>query len=154
MVVPFLALAAPHVGALGWLVGGLALCAAEALAPGVFFVWFGLAALIVGAVDFIEPFSFVSQLVLFVALAGALAVAGGRVYEFLEAEPRRANATRNSPNALIGADFFLDEAIVEGSGCIHIGHASLRVTGEDCPAGAKVRVVAVNDAGLLRVERV
>ena len=33
-----------HLAALAWLVGGAVLCAAEALAPGAFFVWIGAAA--------------------------------------------------------------------------------------------------------------
>ena len=54
---------------------------------------------------------------------------------------------------MIGADFFLDEPIVRGYGRIRVGDSSWRVAGADCPAGAKVRVVAVEDGSLLRVER-
>ena len=53
---------------------------------------------------------------------------------------------------MVGADFFLDEAIVRGYGRIRVGDSSWRVTGPDCPMGAKVRVVAVKEGTLLRVE--
>jgi inner membrane protein len=49
-------------------------------------------------------------------------------------------------------DFFLDEAIVRGYGRIRVGDSSWRVTGPDCPAGAKVRVIAIEGGTLLRVE--
>ena len=40
-----------HLIALTWLVAGLVLSAIETLAPGAFFIWFGAAAAIVGAVS-------------------------------------------------------------------------------------------------------
>jgi membrane protein implicated in regulation of membrane protease activity len=52
------------------------------------------------------------------------------------------------------ADFFLDEAIVRGYGRIRVGDSSWRVAGPDCPAGARVKVVAVEEGSLIRVERV
>ena len=55
---------------------------------------------------------------------------------------------------MIGADFFLDEAIVRGFGRIRVGDSSWRVAGPDCPAGAKVRVVAIENGSLLRVKPV
>ena len=61
-----------HLGALAWLVAGLILSAIETLAPGAFFIWFGAAAAIVGAVDYFLPMGFVAQLILFAVLvAGA-----------------------------------------------------------------------------------
>lgn len=51
---------------------------------------------------------------------------------------------------MVGADFFLDEAIARGYGRIRVGDSSWRVAGPDCPVGA----VAVEDGSLLRVGRV
>jgi len=137
--------------ALAWLVAGLALCAVETLAPGAFFIWFGAAAAVVGVVDYVLPMGFVAQLVLFGALVAALVLIGRRVYRSLGAEPGPLPQSR--AHAMIGADFFLDEAILRGYGRIRVGDNSWRVAGEDCPAGAKVRVVAVEDGSLLKVER-
>jgi membrane protein implicated in regulation of membrane protease activity len=55
---------------------------------------------------------------------------------------------------MVGADFFLDEPIARGYGRIRVGDSSWRVAGPDCPAGAMVKVVAVEQGSLLRVERV
>ena len=141
-----------HLSALAWLVGGAALCAAEALAPGAFFVWIGAAAAIVGAINYFVAMSVTAQALLFGALVVALILIGRRVYGSLDASPGPLPQSR--AHALIGADFFLDEAIVHGFGRIRVGDSSWRVAGDDCPSGAKVRVVAVEDSSVLRVERV
>lgn len=141
-----------HLAALAWLVAGVALCAAEALAPGAFFVWIGAAAAIVGAISYFVPMSLSAQALLFGALVVALVLIGRRVYGSLDASPGPPPQSR--AHALIGVDFFLDEAIVHGFGRILVGDTSWRVAGDDCPSGAKVRVVAVEDGKLLRVERV
>jgi membrane protein implicated in regulation of membrane protease activity len=70
----------PHLVALTWLVAGLVLSAIETLAPGAFFIWFGAAAAIVGAVDYFLPMGFVAQLILFAVLVAVLVLIGRRVY--------------------------------------------------------------------------
>jgi inner membrane protein len=141
-----------HLGAFAWLVSGLALCAVEALTPGAFFVWIGAAAAIVGVVAYFVPIGFTAQLTLFGVLVVALIFVGRRVYGSLDAKPGLLPQSR--AHAMVGADFFLDEAIVHGYGRIRVGDSSWRVAGADCPTGAKVRVVAVEDGSLLRVERI
>ena len=138
--------------ALAWLVIGLALCSVETLAPGAFFIWFGAAAAIVGAVDYVAPMYLRTQLLLFGVLVAALVLVGRRVYGSYAAEPGPLPQSR--AHALIGEDFYLDEPIERGFGRIRVGDSSWRVAGEDCPVGVKVRVTAVEDGSLLRVERV
>jgi len=138
--------------ALAWLVIGLALCAVETLAPGAFFIWFGAAAAIVGGVDYFAPMYLRTQLLLFGALVVALVLVGRRVYGSYAAQPGPLPQSR--AHALIGEDFLLFEPIENGFGRIRVGDSSWRVAGEDCPAGVKVRVVAVEDGSLLKVERV
>ncbi len=142
----------PRLIGLAWLVGGLVLCAAETLIPGAFLIFIGGAAAIVGAIAYFVPIDFTSQLILFGALVAALVLIGRRVYGSLNAQPGPLPQSR--AHAMIGADFFLDEPIVRGYGRIRVGDSSWRVAGADCPSGAKVRVVAVEDGSLLRVERV
>jgi len=141
-----------HLGALAWLVAGAALCAAETLAPGAFFVWIGAAAAIVGAIAYFVAMDLTAQALLFGALVVALVLTGRRVYGSPDLSPGPLPQSR--AHALVGADFFLDEAIMRGYGRIRVGDSSWRVAGDDCPIGAKVRVVAVEDGSLLRVKRV
>jgi membrane protein implicated in regulation of membrane protease activity len=142
-----------HIGALAWLVIGIALCAAETLAPGVFLVWIGASAAIVGVFAYWMPIHFKWQLLMFGALVVVLVLIGRRVYQSIDAKRGPLSLTR-SAQALVGEDFLLDEAIVDGYGSIRVGESSWRVAGADCPSGAKVRVVAIEDDSLLRVERV
>src|SRR5271166_2874466 len=145
-------LSSPRLLALAWLIGGLIVCAAETLAPGAFLIWIGAAAAIVGAIAYFVPVDFTSQRLLFGALVAALVLFGRRVYGSRGVQSGPLPQSR--AHAMIGADFFLDEPIVHGYGRIHVGDSSWRVAGADCPSGAKVRVVAVEDGSLLRVERV
>ncbi len=138
--------------ALAWLIAGLVLCAVETLVPGAFFIWFGAAAAIVGALDYVLPMSLETQLLLFGVLVAALVLIGRRVYGSLGAGPGPLPLSR--AHAMIGEDYFLDEPIVRGFGRMRVGDSSWRVAGDDCPAGAKVRVTAIEDGSLLRVERV
>ena len=141
-----------HLVALLWLAGGLIVCAAETLAPGTFLVFIGAAAAIVGAIAYFVALDLTTQLLLFGALVVALVMIGRDAYGSLYAGPGPLPQSR--AHALIGSDFLLEQAIVHGYGRIRVGDSSWRVKGDDCPAGAKVRVVAVEDGSLLRVERV
>ena len=139
-----------HIGAIIWLVSGLVLCAAETMAPGAFLIWVGLAASIVGAITYFATVDFTSQLLLFGTLVAGLVLLGRRVCGSLNASPGPLPQSR--AHAMVGVDFFLVEAIVRGYGRIRVGDSSWRVAGPDCPVGAKVRVIAVEEGTLLRVE--
>jgi membrane protein implicated in regulation of membrane protease activity len=141
-----------HHLALFWLLGGLVLCAAETLVPGAFLIWIGAAAAIVGAIAYFFALDLTTQLLLFGALVVGLVLVGRKVYGSLDAGPDPLPQSR--AHAMVGADFYLDEPIVRGYGRIRVGDSSWRVKGDDCPAGAKVRVVAVEEGSLLRVEQV
>jgi membrane protein implicated in regulation of membrane protease activity len=141
-----------HVEYFVWLIGGFILCVAETLAPGAFLIWIGGAALIVGGVDFFYPMELTVQLLLFAVLAAVLILIGRRVYGSLE---RSAPApTLSRAHALIGKEFFLDRPIERGFGAIRVDDSIWRVAGVDTAAGVKVKVIAVEDGSLLRVERV
>lgn len=134
-----------------WLIAGFILCAAETLAPGAFLIWIGAAALIVGGVDFFWPMELTLQLLLFAALAAVSVLIGRRVYGSLERSSPPPSLSR--AHALVGKEFFLDRPIERGYGAIRVDDSVWRVAGIDTPAGVKVRVIAVEDGSLLRVER-
>ena len=134
-----------------WLVGGLALCAAETLAPGAFLIWIGVAAVAVGVVQFFLPLDFTPTLLLFAALVIAFVFIGRRVYGSLDAGAPQLPLSR--AHALIGKEFYLEEAIERGFGRIRVGDSLWRVAGPELPKGAKVRVAAVEDGATVRVEK-
>jgi len=135
-----------------WLFAGLALCAAETLAPGAFLIWIGLAGLILGALDFFWPFSLPMQAIGFAALVALLVFAGRRVYGSLDNVGPSLPASR--AHALVGREFFLDQAIERGFGQIRVDDSVWRVAGADMPAGTKVRVVEIEDGVAVRVAKV
>ena len=133
-----------------WLVGGLALCTLELAAPGTFLIWIGLAAMMMGALAYFVPMAAAVQALSFAALVAGLIFLGRRVY---------GSADRTSPpsplsraHGLIGKIFVLDAAIENGIGRIRVDDSVWRVTGQDMPNGARVRVAGVEDGSLLRVE--
>jgi inner membrane protein len=134
-----------------WIVAGLVLCAAETLVPGAFLIWIGAAALVLGVVEFIHPLALEPQLLLFAALVVISVLLGRRVYGSLDAGTPQLPLSR--AHALVGQEFFLDQGIERGFGCIRVGDSIWRVAGADLPKGEKVRVVAVEDGSLVRVEK-
>jgi membrane protein implicated in regulation of membrane protease activity len=134
-----------------WLVAGLALCAAETLVPGAFLIWIGAAAVVVGVIEYVLPLELTPALLAFAALVVAFVFVGRRVYGSLDSGAPQ--LPLNRAHAMIGKEFYLDEAIERGHGRIRVGDSVWRVAGEDLPAGAKVRVVAVEDGAEVRVEK-
>jgi membrane protein implicated in regulation of membrane protease activity len=136
-------------GPWAWVIAGVALIGAELVAPGSFFVWLGLAALLVGVLDGALDLSWQAALLAFAALSVALVLLGRAV------AGRRDEGSAGQPNlnrrghALIGRVFTLDRPIVEGSGRIRVDDSSWRVEGPDVPAGASVRVVGVEGTTLV-----
>lgn len=134
-----------------WIVAGMLLCAAETLAPGIFLLWIGLAGVAVGLIHFLVPLGFEWSLVFFAVLALAFSLIGRKVYGSIDTGSA-GDALNRRAGVLVGRDFLLERAIVNGAGAIRVHDSVWRVTGPDLPAGARVRVTAVEEGVLLRVE--
>ena len=52
-------------------------------------------------------------------------------------------------DALVGRVFTLDKPIMDGSGTVRVDDTVWRVSGPDCPAGSKVKVVRADGASLM-----
>jgi inner membrane protein len=137
-------------GTWSWLIAGLVLIGIELLAPGVFMLWLGLAALLVGLLSFVVHWSWQVQFLTFAVFALAAVPVWRRI-----GRPR-SDATdqpflNRRADALVGRVFTLERPIVDGSGTVRIGDTVWRVSGHDAPAGTRVKVTAT-DGGSLRVE--
>jgi inner membrane protein len=111
--------------------------------------WFP-ARLILGAVEFFAPMTLTVQLG-FAALVVALVFVWRRVYGCIDAVGPSLPMSR--AHALVGGEFFLDEAIARGFGSIRVDDSVWRVAGEDMPTGTWVRAVAIEDGSAIRVEK-
>jgi membrane protein implicated in regulation of membrane protease activity len=143
---------ASEFGPWSWWIVGFILLAAELVAPGVFLIWIGLAALVIGALSlfFWETafWAWQLQFVLFAALSIIFALLGRRYFG-------RNRDTSDEPflnqreASLVGRTATLQEPIVEGRGRIRLDDTWWSVNGEDMPAGTRVRIAAARGRTLV-----
>lgn len=142
---------AAELGPWSWWIVGLVLLAAELVAPGVFLIWIGLAAIVIGILSLLlwgtPVWSWQVQFLLFAVLSVVFALAGRRFYA-------RDNHASDEPllnrrgESLIGRTATLAEPITEGRGRISLDDTWWAVMGPDLPAGTRVKVVSSTSSGL------
>lgn len=133
-----------------WWIIGVGLIVAELLAPGIYLLWLGLAALVTGVIAWGVGFGWQGQVMVFAILSVASAV-GGRMVYTRSAQPTDHPTLNRRAAQYIGQAFTLDQPIVNGSGRIKVADTTWKVVGPDCAAGAQVRVVGA-DGVVLKVE--
>lgn len=137
-----------ELGPWSWWILGLILLALEVLAPGTFFLWFGLAALIVGTLALFIDMAWQVSLVLFVAVSLICLFAGRALMRRSEDDTDEPHLNRRG-DRLVGREFVLREPIVDGNGRIQVDDGFWRVAGPDCPEGTRVHVVRVEGAQVI-----
>ena len=136
---------------MAWAALAVVLFAAEALAPGAFMLWMGVAAVVVFlAVWAIGDVPVLVQVVLFVVLS-FVSIQIYRTWFRKRARPSDQPLLNRRAEQLVGRVVLLDQAIVNGNGRAKVDDAFWAVTGVDSPAGSSVRVVAV-DGMTLKVQ--
>jgi membrane protein implicated in regulation of membrane protease activity len=137
-------------GAWSWMIAAAALFVLELMAPGIFFMWFGIAAVVTGLIMFRYDITWQWQLIWFCGLSLASALLA---YKFLRKHPLESDQPllNNRAAQLIGQNFDLIDPIVNGRGRIHSGDTIWRVEGPELPKGARIKVVGA-DGALLKVK--
>ena len=134
-----------------WAAFALLLFAAEAMAPGAFMLWLGLAAAAVFIGVLLVPgIPVLAQVAAFVVLSFVSIQVYRRWFRKRE-KPSDQPALNRRTAALVGRVVSLERAIVDGRGRVQIADAFWEVTGPELPAGASVRVTGA-DGMTLRVE--
>ena len=136
-----------------WAAVALLLFAAEALAPGAFMLWMGFAAVAVFLGVLLVPgIPVLAQVAAFVVLS-FVSIQVYRKFVRGRGRERQSDHPLLNQRALqhVGRTVPLERAIAAGRGRVKIGDAFWDVAGPDLPAGAAVKVVAV-DGMTLRVE--
>lgn len=136
-------------GVWNWFILGLILLAIEVLVPGTFILWLGIAALLTGGVTLALDFAWQAQLIAF-AILSVVAVMCWWFYSGRSKSNAAEPVLHRRAELHVGRVFTLEEPIVGGSGRVRIDDSVWRVSGEDLPAGSKVRV-ASTDGALLKV---
>jgi len=136
---------------IAWAAIALLLFAAEALAPGAFMLWLGLAAAAVFALVLLFPgLTVLAQVAAFVLLSFVSIQVYRTWFRGRERASDRPLLNRRAEQ-LVGRVVPLERAIVQGTGRVQIADAYWDVSGPDLPAGTPVRVVGT-DGMSLRVE--
>jgi len=129
-----------------FIVGGL-LLVLEVLAPGVFMLWLGLAAMLVGAISIFVDWTWQAQFIAFAVFSVAAIPLWLRLSRQVGSATDQPFLNRRA-EALVGRTFTLEKPILDGSGTIPIDDTVWRVTGADVPAGSRVKVVRVEGTAL------
>jgi membrane protein implicated in regulation of membrane protease activity len=131
-----------------WLSLGLLLGVAEMVAPGFFLMWLGLAALIVGILDYFLPITLAYQVAMFATLSVITVFAGKK---FLQENPIESDdANLNDRGArMTGEIVIVVEPITNGHGRVKVGDSVWNARGMDADIGASVRVIGADGAVLL-----
>lgn len=132
-----------------WAILGLLLVGGEILAPGVFLIWLGLAALLTGAIVGVANLGWQAACIIFAVLAVACVVAGRLLTRRKNEEPDAATGLNDRGRQLIGKVFRLEATMTGGEGRIRVGDSSWRITGPELLAGTEVKVVRVDGATLV-----
>lgn len=137
-----------HLAPWHWWVLGAALLIVEVMLPGVFFVWLGLAAMMMGVLALLLPISVPVQLILFAVLSVVSIFLGRRLLARLPRSPESDHLNLGA-SRLIGRTVVLTEPIVNGQGRARVGDGVWPVHGPDAPAGSTVQIVAAEGTTLV-----
>ena len=129
-----------------WLALGLICLGIEMATPGIWFLWFGLAALGTGVITFVLPLPAPVQWVIFSVLSVVFVLVGRRWYNV--GGDNADNGLNNRAQALIGRRVRLEEAIHNGQGVVNVDDTRWPADGDDAPAGCDVEIVAVKGSRL------
>ena len=136
-------------GAWAWIILGIILIGIELVAPGAFFLWLGLAAIVTGLIDAVLGLSWQASALLFALLCVAAVILGRAVTRSKTQDEPQAEMLNQRGQSLVGRVFTLEAPIKNGEGRIRVDDSSWRVTGADRFAGAKVRVVRIEGSTLV-----
>lgn len=142
-------------GAWNWVVLGFILLLLELVFPGVFFVWFGLGALLTALVSLLfynlPWIAFWEVEVIFFLIFSIIMVLIGRNFFRRDRETDEPLLNRRT-DQIIGKTVVLEEPVRDGKGRIRFDDTIWRIKGPDLPEGTEVKVVAFEN-GVFTIEK-
>jgi membrane protein implicated in regulation of membrane protease activity len=126
-----------------WWVAAIVLIVVEVFAPGTVALWMAVSAAVVGLLLLAIPdLTWQIQFLVFAVLSVATVVVW-RAYQLRHPTVTDQPALNRRGEQYVGRVFTLSEAIVNGTGKIHVDDTMWKVDGADLPEGTKVRVTGV-----------
>ncbi|MBT9288928.1 NfeD family protein [Prosthecodimorpha staleyi] len=134
-----------------WLMFGLVLLLLEVFAPGTFFLWLGVAALVVGGLDLAFDLTWQVQAIAWGVLSLVLLLAGRRYFNARDLQTEDPHLNERASRYL-GRVFTLATPLVEDHGSLKVDDTIWRISGPDMSAGTRIKVIGV-DGPILKVDR-
>lgn len=141
-----------ELGPWNWLILAAVLFTLEMFAPGIFLLWFGLAAALVGAIALSVPIAWQFQFVAFGVFSVISLLLARRFVLNKDKESDRPLLNKRAMQH-VGRSYVLVEEISNGRGKVKIGDSLWPVEGPDMPAGQTVTVTGANGVTLLVEEK-
>jgi membrane protein implicated in regulation of membrane protease activity len=135
-------------GAWNWLILAVLLLVLETVIPGVHFLWFGLAAAVVGVLALVIGFAWPWQVLAFIVLSVATVL-------WVKRDARPDVALSDQPDLnergrqYVGRSVVVEQAIANGRGKVRVGDTLWAVEGPDVPVGASVTVTGTKGTVLV-----
>ncbi len=137
-----------HVDHWSWWILAIALLVLEAFVPGTFFMWMGIAAVVVGFLLWLVPSMGWEYQIIAFAVISVASISSYRQYFRKHPVETDQPALNRRGEQYIGRTFTLGEPIVNGQGKIHVDDTTWKILGEDCEPGSRVKVVGVDGVQL------
>src|SRR5262245_54121215 len=137
-----------NLGAWNWFILAVVMLLLETAIPGVHFMWFGMAAVVLGALVLLVPMPIAVQLVLF-ALVALMMILIARRYWAPQQIKTDAPDLNERGMHYVGRTVTVTDPITRGRGKVRVGDTVWNAEGPDTPAGAQVKVTGVNGTVLV-----
>lgn len=138
-----------------WVVLGLVLSLLEFAVPGVYLIWFGLAAFAMSVAVYFMPMLFSTQLMWFAAFSAVFAVIGWLSYRLIfkcTQTPKKYQNLNNPAAQHVGATVTLAEDVIDNQTKVKIGDTLwLAYCEKPLKAGDTAKVTGVKNQGMFLV---
>ncbi len=135
-----------------WFTLGIILIILEMILPGLFLMWFGVSALIVGIIALIIPMEINTELILFsvISVLSVIAV----ILVMRKVSPNTQSTVTQNLNQVRGSEFIgltftLDSKVVNNSGKLNIGDTVWLIRGPDAEAGTNISITGIESNTLI-----
>lgn len=127
-----------------WLVFGFILLIGEAVLPGIFLLWWGLAAFAVGILNAIMPLPLAWDWIIFAVLAVVASLIWWRYQHNKDQQEDPHTALNQRGIAMLGQRGVVTEMQQNSIGRAHFGDTTWRIKGEQLQVGDVVKVKSVS----------
>lgn len=135
-------------GVVHWLVLAFLLLILEIIVPGIFFLWWGIAGLIIAAITYFVPLSLVVSVVLFAVIAIIASVVWWR-YQASKNQHDDSTTLNQRGLAMLGQQGRVTAILGNNTARAAFGDTTWRVEGNDLQLNDQVEVVSVRGITLL-----